>query len=418
MEDQNLLVSMQTAQELLNSESPRSQEEPPTMGPLKRKWTLLMYSAADNDLEKYLVQDADEIERVGSSGNMSVVLQLDRGKNPSELSGGWKGCRRFLVRQNTDPEGITSPVLKDMGQVNMSDPKVLQDFIEWGMETFPAEHYLLLISDHGQGWKGAIRDDSHKGWMSLPDINKAMGNAEETTGRKIDILGFDACLMAQSEVAYELKDRANYMVASEDLEGAKGWPYHKVLTQNVVQQLQKALLMKTDVDPEILAKFIVKAAAADKEVIPTLSAIDMKNMDGVAKATDKFARAIIDSDTPGNLFKTIIRKSQTFEGFKDHFDFASRIKDSEDIKDEKLKEAAQGVMDAVKAAVLYEEHSSSYNSAHGLTIHLPSFRMDPPPEYKKIAFARDTMWDEALTKMENSRGASGAKNSGDPENVA
>lgn len=372
-----------------------SETQPHNSPPLK-KWTFLVYEASDNDLEKFMVQDINDMENVGSSNNMNIVLQMDRGEKPSELSGGWGGTRRFKLDKNEDPFNIDSTVLQDLGQINMSDPKNLADFIEWGMKEYPAQHYMLLISDHGGGWAGAIEDDSHKGWMSLPDIRKGAEIAQEKTKQKIDIIGFDACLMGQSEVAYELKDVANYMIASEESEGAGGWPYHNLLSKIVLDNFSNALMMKMDLEPDAVARFIVRTSAKDKENIPTISAIDLAQMKGVAEATKGLTDAILSTDTPKSTLKTIVRNTQKFEGFKDHYDFCRRIVLSEDVKDDKLKAAAQKVMDEVYEAVMLEEHSTDYPDAQGLSINLPSFNSSMSEEYKQTLFAKDTGWDKAV----------------------
>ena len=387
-------------------QSQQSSETQSHKSPPLKKWTFLVYEASDNDLEKFMVQDINDMENVGSSNNMNIVLQMDRGENPSELSGGWKGARRFKLDKNEDPFNIDSTVLQDLGQVNMSDPKNLADFIEWGMKEYPAQNYMLLISDHGGGWTGAIEDDSHKGWMSLPDIRKGAEMAQEKTKQKLDIIGFDACLMGQSEVAYELKDVANYMVASEESEGAGGWPYHNILSKVVLDNFSNALMMKMDLEPDAVARFIVRTSAKDKENIPTISAIDLAKMNGVAEATKGLTDAILSTDTPKSTLKTLVRKTQKFEGFKDHYDFCRRIVLSEDVKDDKLKEAAQKVMDEVYDAVMLEEHSPDYPDAQGLSINLPSFNSSMSEEYKQTMFAKDTGWDKAVDFISGRRSKS------------
>ena len=115
--------------------------------PAKAKWTVLNYCAADNNLYAYIYDDAASMEKIGSNNSVQLVTQLDhRGA----------GANRFRVEQDrqSGPEAdkrIDSPVLKSLGPVNMSDPKTLSDFITWGIKSFPAEHYMLVIADHGKG---------------------------------------------------------------------------------------------------------------------------------------------------------------------------------------------------------------------------------------------------------------------------
>ncbi|MDQ7823420.1 MAG: clostripain-related cysteine peptidase [Candidatus Eremiobacteraeota bacterium] len=365
----------------------------------KKKWGVMLYSGADNNLESDMVQDVIDLESVGSDKNTHVLVQLDRGESPSSISGEWAGCRRLYLNKGTDSSNLTSPVIQDMGQVNMGDAKTLTDFIVWGVQNYPAEHYMLILSDHGGGWPGAISDDSHGGWIKTPDLNKALEEAEKITGKKIDLLGFDACLMASTEVGYELKDSAGYMVASENTEGADGWPYPQIFTSKIMKNLQRALREKLDITPEEVAKKVVEEAQGFQGTLPTLSAMDLSKMKDLAAATDAFAQKLIATDTPKYAIQEAARASQSFSGFKDQFDFAEMLVNSKDVKDEELKAAAKTMMSAIKGAVIAEEHSSSKPGAHGLTIELPSYPSDPSEDYKELKFAKDTAWDEALGKM-------------------
>ncbi|MGV8124413.1 MAG: clostripain-related cysteine peptidase [Candidatus Xenobiia bacterium LiM19] len=379
----------------LNS-SGNDSEKPPVD---KKKWTVMLYSAADNNLETDMVQDVIDLESVGSDKNTNVLVQLDRGESASSISGGWKGCKRFYLNQGGDSSNLTSPPLQDLGQVNMADPKALADFIKWGVQNYPAEHYILIISDHGGGWTGAISDDSSGGWMETKQIREALEAAEKATGQKLDILGFDACVMASTEVGYELKDSANFMVASQNNEGADGWPYPQIFTSRVMKSFQRALREKLDIEPEEVAKKIVKEAEGFQSALPTLSAVDMAKMDGLAKATDGFAEKLIATDTPKATLMSIIKSTKSFSGYKDQFDFAERLVKSADVKDEELKKAAREMMDAVKNTVIAEEHSDSMKGAHGLHIELPSYASTTSQEYKGLKLSQDTRWDEALGKL-------------------
>lgn len=372
----------------------------------KKKWTVLLYSAADNNLERALVSDVAELETVGSTKDMNVLVQLDRGKRPSSLSEGWAGARRFYLNQDADKTKINSPVLSDMGQINMADPKVLADFISWGIKEYPAENYMLVMSDHGGAHWGALEDDSHGGaLMSLPQLREGLEMAQKQSGEKIDIIGFDACLMANTESAYELKDVGNYLVASEEVEGGEGWNYDKIFTSKSLENLQRALDTKFSISPEQVAKKMV----ADTNGFPsigTLSAVDLTQMDGVAAATDEFAKAVLATKDSMTDIRSVMSSTKDFSGYaKDQIDFAEKLIKSPKITDPKLKEAAQAMIDAVKSAVIAEQHSYANQGANGLQIELSpngGSKVKFGHAYQDLAFAKDTNWDEAL-------GAVGAK---------
>ncbi|MDQ7826618.1 MAG: clostripain-related cysteine peptidase [Candidatus Eremiobacteraeota bacterium] len=365
-----------------------------------KKWTVLLYSGGDNNLDYDCIQDVIDLEKVGSDKNTNVLVQIDRGENPSEISGGWKGCRRFLIGKDNNPSAIDSPVLEDLGQVNMADPKVLTDSIVWAAKSYPSEHFFLIMADHGGGWPGAMEDDSHKGWMKTGEIRSAIEEAEKQVGKKIDIVGFDACLMASSEVGYELRDCADFMIASEETEGVDGWPYINIFSGKILKSLQRALTAKLDISPDEVAKKVVKEAEGYPDTLPTLSAIELSKMSALARATDRFAEKLIATDTPPETIRSMISSTETFEGFKDQYDFAERIAGNPGVKDEALRQAAREMMNSVRDAVIAEQHAKERTGAHGLHIELPDGSSAPPgDDYKELGLSKDTKWDEALMKL-------------------
>ncbi|MDQ7822346.1 MAG: clostripain-related cysteine peptidase [Candidatus Eremiobacteraeota bacterium] len=361
---------------------------------VKKKWTFLHYGAGDNNLSQYIMRDADEAESIGSDANTHLVSQLD-------MSSGT--CKRYHLQK--DPAGVngkmTSPVLQDMGsKVDMSDPKTLTDFLVWGQKNFPSDFVGVSIGDHGGGTAGAISDDRDGGYgmMSPADLKKAFADAEAITGKKIDVLGFDCCLMANTEVAYELKDVTNYMVASEETEGGLGWPYNNVLNDKVLSSLQEALRHKINVDPKEFATKIVADAEQVQGDLPTMSTIDMSKMGDVAAKVDGFAKAIIASEGSAGELKSLAGRTQSFGEFKDVYDFCQKVAGSQNLKDESLKTAAKDVMASLDKAILANQHSNAYPGAHGLQIELPSWG-GLSGKYQDLQFAKDTSWDEAMGKI-------------------
>ena len=351
-----------------------------------KKWTIMHYSAADNNLTSYLVGDVNEMEKVGSNDLMNIIVKLDKGGSD---------CKTYKLEQDDNSYQINSPVLEEHGQTNMSDPKVLANFIKETSEKFPAEHYALIISDHGYAWKGAVEDKSDHGWMTTPDIKKAL----DMSGKKLDVVGFDACLMATSEVAYELKDNAKFLVASEQSEGANGWPYTPLLNKKTLGKIERAMRSKLDLSPEDFAKKVVDVAADDQGTLPTMSATDLGQMKQLADATNVFAGQLMLTDTPKDVLKDISRKTEKFYGdFKDQGHFAKLVVDSDKIADKELKKAAKGMMDAIKKAVVAEQHSGRHPNAQGLSAEIPSYgKVDAG--YDKLTYAKHTLWDEAMNHI-------------------
>ena len=121
-------------------------------------WTVLLYQDADDQvLEKDIMTDLNEAERVGSTDRVNIVSQIDRYKGAYTGDGNWDDTRRYYVKNDQDLNNLNSELLAK-GEANMSDGNTLVDFVKWGMEKYPADKYVLILSDHGMGWPGGWSD--------------------------------------------------------------------------------------------------------------------------------------------------------------------------------------------------------------------------------------------------------------------
>jgi len=92
--------------------------------------------------------------------------------------------------------------------------------------TYPADHYGLVMWDHGSGWSAIANDDVlGKDGMSIPAMSGALATITAAAGRKLDFIGFDACLMAELQVADAVQPYASWDIAAEELVPGLGWDY-------------------------------------------------------------------------------------------------------------------------------------------------------------------------------------------------
>jgi hypothetical protein len=366
----------------------------------KKKWLVILYSAGDNNLASYLHEDINELESVGSDENTHIVTIADQGK---QWNAAFKGAKVFYLKKDNDMSKINSPLLKNLGQVNMADPKFMASSIAEIIKRFPAEHIAIIIGDHGSGWHGAIEDDSHHKFMSLPEIREALEEIYKKTGKRIDLLAFDACLMAMAEVGYELKNAVKYLVASEETEGGNGYNYNIVFSKAIkdaVSKIQQAALFKVNVDPEEFAKIIVESAKEYSDDVETISAVDLDKVNNLVSKLDEFAKLVLSSNQQDiQKIKEKIRKTQSFAigSFRDLYHFAKLIYEDNSISKD-LRNKAKEIMDALNKYIVNKFSNEKYKNAYGVSIELPSYG-NVDSKYKNTQFAKDTSWDEMLEKL-------------------
>jgi hypothetical protein len=195
--------------------------------PPERAWTVMVYMAADNELDTAAIADLTEMESVDwNSSTLTVLVLLDRAQGAA-----WSGTRLYKV-ENGGVERLSFPAL-DLStdsetELNMSDPLVLEKFLAYGKANYKADNYALIMWGHGTGWRysGAAQsravaiDDTSGTYMALPDL----GNAIAAEGH-FGFIGFDLCFGATLEEVYQLRNDADYFAGSAGLTPSAGWDY-------------------------------------------------------------------------------------------------------------------------------------------------------------------------------------------------
>jgi hypothetical protein len=267
----------------------------PTRAPLAAdaaQWTILVYLDGDNNLERDALDDFREMAAVGSSDQIKIVVQLDRISSrerwDDRSAGDWDGTKRFLVERGMEP--TPDQALEDLGELNMGDPATLADFIEWGVGNFPAERYALIIWDHGAAWFGVASDDTDEDMLSLPELSAALETARTRSGYgTFDLIGFDACLMAQLDVFKSVAPYADLIVASADLEPNQGWAWDAWLAQLADDPTQDAHTVAEAIIETYMASY--RGERADDL---TLSAFDLTRLDEVSAPFNRMTELMLE----------------------------------------------------------------------------------------------------------------------------
>lgn len=212
--------------------------------------TLLIYLAADNNLASYAERNIQEIMEGDvpyyfneGAGDVLLVYADIRGENPR------------LMRISKDAyDVVNQEVLVEYEPHNSLSDSVMRDVLSYAARLFPSSEHSLILWSHGTGWLP-------EGYYSNPYSTGADGAAvplsmqedpfasyvksfgqDSPAGAEMDIktlaevlpvhyryIMFDACLMGGVEVAYELRNSCDYMIASAAEVLASGFPYKSIL---------------------------------------------------------------------------------------------------------------------------------------------------------------------------------------------
>lgn len=345
---------------------------------LNRRWTIAVYMGADNDLEAEALADLREMRAGLPSENVDVIVLIDRAKGHSDAEGDWTGARLLRLR----PDGRPDQVLKELGELDMSDPATLASFVTGAFKAFPAENYATILWDHGGGWGGVVLDEDipgrpdAKGMLNLLDVRVGLRTAiRKTIRRPIDLIAFDACNMAQLEVALQVCDLGRYMTASEQTVPGEGYPYQRVLPL-----FGDKKLYPRDIAVRISEEYAANYAEK-KEENTTLAALDLSQIPEVAAKLHTFSflsevfkesfwpgmkRALYYAESYGARSERLLDKTTPSLDLRDLVD---RL--TEGMKPIPLDKWAGELRAALDRAVLSSHNGDSRSRSHGLAVFAP-----------------------------------------------
>jgi hypothetical protein len=406
------------------------------------EWLVMAYLAADNDLEGELLADLAEMERIGSTpGVVEVLAQVDRSRRHDASKGNWHGTRRYSVTRSTNPRRIASRLLADFGVTNTGDPGVLESFIRFGTLRYPARKTALVLLNHGSGFyvppemqsghrassdagasaasrrhgpifqttrdrvaepeprtRGIAYDDGAGDCLDNQELKRVLATAHHRLGRKVDLVGMGACLMTMIEVAYQLREHADVLVGSEEIEPGPGWPHAAILGDLTKSPTMTAAELATAVVQRYIESY------RDAGETATQSAIDLAQLDDVVEAVDQLARHLLGGITAPSVAAALLGARrwtlQFYDGlYVDLHHLAENLAATTGrgrITDacHDLQRAIEG-HEGQRAIIAHGHVGAGMASARGLSIYFPPFR-DPSVYYRELDFARRTRWADFL----------------------
>jgi hypothetical protein len=403
----------------------------------KKQWTVMVWMAGDNDLEAFGDSDLRELKTVGCTSAVDVLVQFDRMRDAH--------TRRYHVRKGTS---LGADAVADLGETNTGDPKVAADFFTWGIAQYPAERYLAVLWNHGSGIdesdiyerakargmrvqrrgqptakvlprsharaivsrsyrralfastvdqaideKAIAIDDTSRDFLDNIELQRVLTTVSQKTKRKIDLVGFDACLMNMVEIAYQLRGRAGYIVGSEETEPGDGWPYDKILAD---------LAAHPTLTPAQLGTRIVRRYVASYGAVGvTQSLLDLAQTPALAKAVDALGKALLKALPDAGEYAAVTKavnatQSYALPDFLDLHDLAEQLRQR--VASPAVKDAAWATRRAPAGPapfVVAEGHKgATVARSHGAAIFFPRGRAQVA--YARLDFAKQTAWGNFL----------------------
>jgi hypothetical protein len=366
------------------------------------EWTIMVFSNAKNDLERFLLSDINEMELIGSTDKVNIVVEVGRMSGYDSSDGNWTGVRRYLIQKDSDMTKMGSKLVQEMGMTDMGDYKNLAAFGKWAKAAYPAKKYMLIVSNHGSGWekgvqrsvvenKGISYDEQSGNHINTPQLGQAL---REIGG--LDLFSTDACLMQMAEVVYELKDSVTYIVGSEETEPGDGYTYNDMLGP---------LAARPTMTPAELGKLTVDAYSDHYDKIRqgyTQSLAKASAVNGLLTVTNAFVDAAMAANE-----KALVKASRdatvsfAMDENKDLYDFTRRVVEGSQNADVKAK--GQALMNYITNTLMLHNRTRDsqgsywsgpvqYTLAKGMAAYFPSRTLGDG--YADLAWAKASRWDE------------------------
>lgn len=178
-------------------------------------WTLMVYLDGDNNLDPFAYVNIEDMMTVGSTESVNIIVFWDRYNDVANL---------YKVNAGELLE-LDDFSLNDE-EANMGDSLTLSGFVGYTREQYPANHYALILWDHGDDHCGCCWDEDPGDHLEHWEICEAL------YGFHLDLLAFDACVEGMIEVVYEYVASGlsiDYVVATEGYVPYEGFPYITML---------------------------------------------------------------------------------------------------------------------------------------------------------------------------------------------
>ena len=215
-------------------------------------WTFFIYLAGDNNLEGAYLTELLNMQKAILPENVEVYVLMDRIDGYSGAERDWSDTRVGKIRHsNGTALAIDWMYLNDSNSVPQTEwdtgsVDTLEAFLDWGMQAGSAEHYALIVKDHGTSLGYNCLDETSQSMMSIQDVATLLSKNKYGA---LDVVAFDQCLMGSDVVITTMEGTVDYVVASE----AIGWTPNQLVMYKVLLNSLETEMTAQEVAQKIVA---------------------------------------------------------------------------------------------------------------------------------------------------------------------
>ena len=255
--------------------------------------------------------------------------------------------------------------------------------------------------------RGLLFDEYNHTYLNNQRMVYALKTIKEKVlkGKSLDLLGIDACLMAMAEVMLQVKDYADILVASQEVELAQGWDYLGFLRPMIFGDMSAEQLAKNIVSTfgdlyrgrtQLFTQSAVRLSSI-KEIYNNIDSVSVACKAALAANGQNFKVAVkrartscLQYSTPTyvdlhSLYTELVKQIDGLLG-------TSKISDSYSLRT--LRQLLVQGMDLITASVIANTASSNLARSQGISIYYPRYFIDA--SYPKTQFAQENQWLEFL----------------------
>ena len=331
------------------------------------EWGFYVYMAGDNTLYEEVTDDLNEMKMIGSNENLEIVALTDQLlRNDSHAY--------HVIKHGVEETALSEINSTWENEIDMGEGDTLRDFMVWATTEYPAQRKILVIWNHGSGWKKVAEDQgSH---LTVPEIRNSIEEYREMTDDPpLTLIGFDACLMGMFEIAYELKDQAEMIHGSEAYEPLEGWTYNHLLYKLDGQ------MTNSDLAHHVVNDYIesYRNGSVYTSYSVTAAVVDTKKLENIWDNLENFSIQL-SSVLPVYQDEVSYSRDETQRydqnpDYRDLYDLTIHIENRIPVSD--TRKYAEELQNSINDAVMAEDHWQKpgklpVDRAHGLTIYFPT----------------------------------------------